>query len=81
MYGFAVQLAVGKQSLVRWLPIDSEKFVTNAQITKIGEYFADRMIQGGSSGKTGSAMLEQKYGTKVYSIITDEDVRRYLSCL
>ena len=42
---------------------------------------AARMVQGSSSGKTGSAMLEEKYGTKVYSIITDEDVRRYLSCL
>ena len=41
---------------------------------------ANRMIQDGSSGKIGSAMIEEKYGTKVYSIISDEDVQKYISC-
>jgi len=40
---------------------------------------ANRMIQGDSSGKVGSALIEEKYGTKVYSIITDEDIKKYIS--
>lgn len=40
---------------------------------------ANRMIQESSSGKIGSAMIEEKHGAKVYSIITDEDVKKYIS--
>lgn len=40
---------------------------------------ANRMFHDGLSGQIGAAMLEEKYGTKVYSIITDEDVKKYIS--
>ena len=42
---------------------------------------ANRMVQDSLSEKIGSAAIEEKYGTKVYSIITDEDVRKYISCV
>lgn len=40
---------------------------------------ADRMIPEESSEKTGSALLEERYHTKVYSIITDTDIQKYIS--
>ena len=42
---------------------------------------ANRMISDGASEKIGSAVIEEKYGTRVYSIITDEDVKKYISCV
>lgn len=37
---------------------------------------ANRLVPE-KGGKAGSALLEEKYGTKVYSIITDEDISRW----
>ena len=39
---------------------------------------ADRIIPEEETGKTGSKLVEEKYNTKVYSIITGEDIQRYL---
>lgn len=39
---------------------------------------ADRMIPGTVTGKTGAKLLEETYHTKVYSVITEEDIQRYL---
>lgn len=36
---------------------------------------ADRRIQGGYSEKAESMLIEENYSTKVYSIITDEDIK------
>ncbi|MCM1245040.1 MAG: hypothetical protein NC293_05260 [Roseburia sp.] len=37
---------------------------------------ADQKIQNKSSEMVGSVMLEKKYCTKVYSIITDKDIKK-----
>lgn len=42
---------------------------------------ANKMISDGASEKIGSAVIEEKYDTRVYSIITDEDVKKYISCV
>ncbi|MCM1543116.1 MAG: orotate phosphoribosyltransferase [Blautia sp.] len=39
---------------------------------------ADRMLRGNSSEKAGFELTKEKYGAKVYSIITDEDIKKYL---
>lgn len=38
---------------------------------------ADRKVRGNLSEKSGSELIEERYGTKVYSIVTDEDVKKY----
>lgn len=39
---------------------------------------ADRMIASEEQAEIGSRMIEKKYHTKVYSIITEEDIKRVL---
>lgn len=39
---------------------------------------ANRMIAENLSEKAGSVLLEEKYQTKVYSIITNEDIQKYI---
>ncbi len=62
----------------------SQKIDEIMKITKIEVaavvVIANRMVKDDSSEKFGSVMIEEKYGTKVYSIITDEDVQKYISC-
>lgn len=39
---------------------------------------ADRMVKEASTGQIGSAFIEETYHTKVYPIITDDEIKRYL---
>ena len=42
---------------------------------------ADRKICPANSDKTGCEMIEEKYNTKVYSIITEDDIKNTLQTL
>lgn len=58
------------------ISINTEKFETNSQIYKIGSFYADFMSVSEGTTKTGSQTIEEKYNTKVYSVITKEDINR-----
>ena len=42
---------------------------------------ADRKICSSGSEKNGCEMIEEKYNTKVYSIVTEDDIKNTLQML
>lgn len=65
--------------------IDTERFITNAQIERIRQkvnvvieaivVIANRYDEG--SGLEGQINLEEKYGTKIYSVISHGNICRF----
>ena len=53
--------------------INSENFTTNVQIAAV-VVIANRMVQQDTDGLTGFRLIEEKYHTKLYSVITEEDI-------
>ncbi len=57
--------------------IDRLKEVADIEVTAV-VVIADLTNEEAKAKKLGTAMLEEKYGTKVYSIITDKDIENVL---
>ena len=65
-----MQIASGKTLSER---LDTIVNQANVQIAAV-VVIADRMVQQDTDGLTGSKLIEEKYHTKLYSVITEEDI-------